>query len=338
MEDHRLNIATSLLAYAVQRDIDPAQVCALAGIDFPAIRDKAAISITAPQLNELWRQASRLTHDPLFGLHLGESLQLSALGIVGEIIKSSSTVGAAVTQAAALAHLFTDLFYIDTFQNTDSFTVQFTPFAEPTPEQAFAFRQTMDLFMVFVVHELDGLMLAKIKPLAVYLPYAVADRDLKEYERVFRCRPVKKAGIYQLQFSSSYYQQPVITANYELQSLLLQKVNSTLPENTHPNSLQARIYNYLLANAYLGIASLDEIAANFNVSTRSLQRRLKEEGSNFQQIAEKARKSLALHYLDSGNYQFKEISYMLGYNELSAFSRAFKRWTGSTPLSYQKRA
>jgi AraC-like DNA-binding protein len=44
---------------------------------------------------------------------------------------------------------------------------------------------------------------------------------------------------------------------------------------------------------------------------------------------------LAIHFLESGKYQVKEISTMLGYNELSAFSRAFKRWTGKTPVTYQ---
>jgi len=44
--------------------------------------------------------------------------------------------------------------------------------------------------------------------------------------------------------------------------------------------------------------------------------------------------SLAIHYMKAGSYQLKEISYLLGYNELSAFSRAFKRWTGKAPLQY----
>ncbi|WP_349315271.1 AraC family transcriptional regulator [Chitinophaga sp. MM2321] len=55
----------------------------------------------------------------------------------------------------------------------------------------------------------------------------------------------------------------------------------------------------------------------------------------YQEVADAVRKSLALHYISSGNYPLKDISYMLGYNELSAFTRAFKRWTGNTPVSYQ---
>ena len=92
----------------------------------------------------------------------------------------------------------------------------------------------------------------------------------------------------------------------------------------------------MLANSYLGIVSLEDIAANFNISARTLQRKLKEEGINFQQVADEVRKSLAINYLKAGSYPVKEISYMLGYNELSAFTRTFKRWTGITPAIYQK--
>ena len=101
-------------------------------------------------------------------------------------------------------------------------------------------------------------------------------------------------------------------------------------------TLQRRIYNYLMSNAYLGIISQEEIAANFNLSTRTLQRKLKEEGIGFQQLADEARKALAINYLKSGSYPLKQISYMLGYNEITAFTRTFKRWTGTTPAVYQK--
>ena len=103
-------------------------------------------------------------------------------------------------------------------------------------------------------------------------------------------------------------------------------------------SVSERIRTFLLANAYLGIPSLDYMAANLNSSTRNLQRKLQKEGLTYQQLADSVRKSLALHYLDSGKHPVKEISYILGYNETSAFTRAFKRWTGTAPMDYRRRA
>ena len=84
--------------------------------------------------------------------------------------------------------------------------------------------------------------------------------------------------------------------------------------------------------------SLEAVASNFNMSFRSLQRRLKEEGITFLEIVEKVRKNLAIHYLSSEQLQIKDIAYTLGYNEPSAFLRAFKRWTGETPTSYRSQS
>ncbi|GAB3223303.1 helix-turn-helix domain-containing protein [Spirosoma arcticum] len=102
------------------------------------------------------------------------------------------------------------------------------------------------------------------------------------------------------------------------------------------NSWREQVGQYLLTNAYLGIPSLEAIAANFNTSSRSMQRKLRDEGVTYQEVADSVRKTLALQYLAAGSHPVKEISYILGYNELSAFSRAFKRWTGAAPVQYQK--
>lgn len=333
MEDQQKRMALSLLAYAAHRDVQPQQLCKLAGIQLDELKKPSGESLSVTQMNNLWTNAGHLTNDPLFGLHFGESLQIAALGIVGEIVKSSGTVGEAITHVAALVHLVTDVFRMEVTPpgKNKTFTIRYIPHTDAPP--SFSFLQLMDFFMVFTVHELDGLLLQKIQPKAARFPYVVS--NIAEYERVLRCKPTKRAGEYSLEFDKKYWDETILSANYELQSLLLKKVQSIPEQAADTQSLQARIYNYLLTNAYLGIISLEQMAANFNISPRSLQRKLREEGVKYQDIADAVRKSLAMHYMSSGNYPLKEVSYMLGYNELSAFTRAFKRWTGDTPGSYQ---
>jgi len=110
---------------------------------------------------------------------------------------------------------------------------------------------------------------------------------------------------------------------------------NTAADISQPQSLSANITAWLTSNAYLGIPSLEQLAANFNTSTRSLQRRLHQEGATYQQLADNLRQTLALHYLSTGQYAIKEVAYMLGYNELSAFTRAFRRWTGISPAKFK---
>lgn len=329
MEENRKRFVMSMLAYAVQRDLAIDQLCKLCDLDLKKLKNGTHPAITQKQLNELWMNASRLTSDPLFGLHFGESLQLSALGIVGEIIKSSNTVGEALTQAASLISLFTDLFRLEVSRKRSSFLIH----VKTTKDQSdlpFPTQQMRDLLMVFLIHELDGLLLEKIKPIAARFSFHTESRS--EYERVLRCK-ASKAAECSLEFPLSYWNEPVLSANYELQQQLLQKVKSD-KGNAKDTFLHERLQSYLLSHAYLGILSLEDVASNFNMSARNLQRRLREEGTTFQQVADGVRKSLAQHYLSSGSYQLKEISTILGYNELSAFSRAFKRWTGKAPGAF----
>lgn len=333
MENPQKQFVLSLLAYVVQRDVSPKQLCKLANIDLEKLKKKEPYDFTRQQRHDLWRHAIALTNDPLFGLHFGESLQLAALGAVGEIIKSSATVGQGIQIACSLTHLVTDLFTMQVTNTKKTFTIDLLRVGEKNTADEFLARQLADLLMVFTVHELDGLLLEKITPTSVTLPFKAEDNE--EYIRVLRSGEVKKGSKYSMTFSSTYWNEPILTANYELQTRLLEKVHSQATNSLKANEdLHHRVRDYILAHTYLGIPSLEEVAANFNVTPRSLQRKLREEGVTFQELTDGIRKTLALHYLQAGNYPLKEISHMLGYNELSAFSRAFKRWTGKAPGNF----
>lgn len=73
------------------------------------------------------------------------------------------------------------------------------------------------------------------------------------------------------------------------------------------------------------------IAKALNVSVRSLQRKLKEEGTTFKTLVDETRRDLALQYIKDSTASINEMAYLLGYSEHANFSRAFKRWTGVTP-------
>ena len=332
MQDYQRLLALSLLAYAVQKNISVERLCQLSDVDFRRLKDGEP-GLTAKQAADLWLNATQLSGDALFGLHFGESMQLTALGVVGELVRNSRTIGEALTQAAAFAHLITDVIDINIDRTDPIFTVEFIPNQSRQQEAPLVFRQMMDFFMAFMIHEVDGLVLTKIQPDVVKLPRIDADRS--EYERVLRCRSIHRSDEYALVFNGRYWDEPILMANYELQGVLLQKVSAMDRVFGTSQKASDRISSYLLANANLGIPSLEAIAANFNTSPRSLQRKLQEEGLTYQQVADSTRKSLAIHFLESGQHPLKEVSYILGYNELSAFSRAFKRWTGTTPGSYQ---
>ena len=77
------------------------------------------------------------------------------------------------------------------------------------------------------------------------------------------------------------------------------------------------------------------IAAQLNLSTRSLQRLLQEQGLSFTQLVDGVRRELAERYLADATLDLTDIAFLLGFSEQSAFQRAFKRWMGKTPAAFR---
>jgi AraC-like DNA-binding protein len=74
------------------------------------------------------------------------------------------------------------------------------------------------------------------------------------------------------------------------------------------------------------------------MAPRTLQRRLREHGVDFKVLVDDTRRRFSLSYLRDPKNTFTDIAYLLGYSEVSAFNHAFKRWTGSTPSDYRRKA
>ncbi|MEP6628384.1 MAG: AraC family transcriptional regulator ligand-binding domain-containing protein [Ginsengibacter sp.] len=332
MNNQFKQLAVAFLAYAAQREISADRLAALSNIDIKCLNENVIQSVTQQQINDLFLNAVQLSGDFYFGLHFGESLQLTALGIVGEIIKNSTTVGEALKVASSLAPLMTNWFILESNFKNDSVLIDFIPQEENWQANPAAL-QILDLLMVFVVHEIDGLTFRKNSPKTVH--YSGVIREISEYKRVFRCSEIIPDQINRLTFSSSFWNDPLISANFDLQKHLIAQNYSFVKILSPTSSLEDKVYKHLVINSFLGTLSLEQVALNFNLSSRTLQRKLYGEGTSFQSITDKVRKMLAIKYLSSGIYPLKEISYMLGYNELSAFSRTFKRWTGLTPALYR---
>jgi AraC-like DNA-binding protein len=92
-----------------------------------------------------------------------------------------------------------------------------------------------------------------------------------------------------------------------------------------------RVQEALLELLPSGQASIDPVSQRLGTSTRSLQRRLKQEGQSFQTLLNSTREGLARHYLRTSDISGAEISFLLGFEDPNSFYRAFRDWTGETP-------
>jgi AraC-like DNA-binding protein len=336
IDPHKNRFVVILLAYAVQRGLSPEQLCRLSNLDFNAIKNGSPIRITKKNLNDLWVNVVHISKDRLFGLHFAESLQLAAIGVIGQIIQSSNTIGQALTIGISHAGLVYDDFSMKITHSKKSFTVHLILSPESRKDPVPSFQQMSDFLLVFLLHVLDCLLLTRIKPIAERLSKLKLNEKLDpqvcgEYERIFRCKPKMTETNCSVEMPLKYWNEPIITANHELQNILIQKSAGGSALNWNfSQTIKERVFKYLSDNSYLDILTLEKVASNLNMSPRTLQRKLNIEGYSFQELADEARKNLAMHYIKLGHH-LKEISRLLGYTEISAFSRAFKRWTGKNP-------
>ena len=168
-----------------------------------------------------------------------------------------------------------------------------------------------------------------LSPKRVELQRAPAHREM--YEAHFRC-PVKfKSNQNALIFSSPDMELPFVTYNADLLAAVAPQLEAELKEQLAQKTFseQAKgILKRLLAGERPGI---DDLARELHLSTRTLQRRLTEQGITFQRLLEEARRELAHHYLLHSSRELNETAYLLGYEDANSFFRAFHHWEGTSP-------
>jgi AraC-like DNA-binding protein len=173
-----------------------------------------------------------------------------------------------------------------------------------------------------------------LSPQRVEFERTPAHREI--YEAHFRC-PVKfKATQDALIFSTEDMERPFVTYNAELLAAVAPQLEAELAEQLgHKTSReQAKaILKRLLAGQRPGIQDLAEA---LHLSTRTLQRRLTEEGITFQRLLDEARRELACHYLLHSSLELNQIAYLIGYEDANSFFRAFQQWEGTSPGQWRQ--
>jgi len=150
------------------------------------------------------------------------------------------------------------------------------------------------------------------------------------FEQFFGAQ-IKQGPKYTVVFSAVDAQRPFLTANAEMWRFLEPVLSKRLSDLDQTASYSERVKATLYELLPSGRGTIDEVSSTLGVSTRSLQRHLMQEESNFKQILRETREELARYYLGQSTMTVEEVAFLLGYNEANSFFRAFRSWTGQTP-------
>ncbi|MEM8538997.1 MAG: helix-turn-helix domain-containing protein, partial [Pseudomonadota bacterium] len=177
-----------------------------------------------------------------------------------------------------------------------------------------------------------------IRPISVSFHH-LRSTNLDVFERFFGC-PVKFGEPRSaLSLKQADLDLPLITQDERLHSILRDVCNRILAEReTRPASITRRVEQYISEHIENGWPSQDSVARNLGMSSRTLARRLAEEGTSFRSVSNVLREDLATSYVRESPLPLTEVAFVLGYNDVSAFSTAFHRWTGQSPSHFRHAA
>lgn len=154
--------------------------------------------------------------------------------------------------------------------------------------------------------------------------------DAEKYTVYFKCPVIFDAEADSISFPASVIDEELSGGNEQLAKLndqVLIKYLQTLTQD----DLIANIKAFIVKDLPSGTVSIDRVAEELYTSSRSLQRRLKELGTTYLKIYAECQRYLAEKYIAEGKMSLTEISFILGFTEISSFSRSYKRWTGHSP-------
>jgi AraC-like DNA-binding protein len=173
--------------------------------------------------------------------------------------------------------------------------------------------------------------LAKLKfPKAIRFTHAEPSYRA-EYDRIFDVPLFFGSHMNALLVDEAILNLKLPRTNPYLSEILSARAEELLRNLQSSKTIRGRVENLLIPILHTGDASVDTIANKLSLSRQTLFRRLKAEGVTFARVLDELRHKLALHYLNGKNASVNETAYLLGFSEPAAFSRAFKRWTGSSP-------
>ncbi len=313
----------------VLRDLgqDPGRVFAAADVD-PRLLDDPEGTISFSALGRLISQCVEHTGCPHFGLLLGQRTGLPALGLVGLVGQHSPDLRAALRNIIRYLHIHDRgaiaTLTVDHGRAAVGYTI-YQPAAEAT-------LQIYDVAIAVANNVLQALYGPDWQPLEIALA-RTRPPDLEPYRKVFHAPLRFGAEQSAVVFPAAWLTRPVVDADPRLLQESLARIAAI--ESMGGVGIVDQVRRVLCNLLLRGEASMDDVAQIFAVHRRTMNRRLRENGATFRQLLDEVRRQRARQLLRDSDLPILTIAETLGYTDAPAFTRAFRRWSGTTPTDWR---
>jgi AraC-like DNA-binding protein len=300
---------------------DTTEVLTSAGIERNAL-DSLENRIPYVAVGPLLHECVVQTGCEHFSLLLGQRMRLSHLGLLGRLLRHSPTLGSALRTFAVYQHIYSQGMAKFLLEKDDMATLGNIVYQAGTEHVD----QIYDIDIAATLSVIRELCGAHWRPERVLFSHAKPS-DVGPYRRFFQAPCRFDCERTALILPAIMLEERLTDANPK-QFRILEEQAQARADSGLVFRLRRTLGSLLLAQA----ASGEEVAKLLSMHQRTLNRRLRAEGTTFQHLLEKVRFEAACQLLDTARIPITEIAISLGYSELSAFSRAFRRWSGTTPV------
>lgn len=306
-----------------------------AGLDRHTL-DPLPESLAARDYIALLAAGAELCADPHFGLHVGERVRLGTYSVYGLVLLACADFGQALEQTQRYEQLAHDLgrsqLEVMGREARYGWISHYPQASRHLAESVFAGIRVFGSWLA-------GRPLAPLR-----LAFAHArppEAGLDEYERVLGMAPAFGAPAHLAAFDAALLAMPVPNADITLYPVLQQHAERLLQHRIQRaeagHGIAARVQAAIIRKLAHDRVRLAQVARELDMSARSLQRKLAEADTSFQQVLDGARHQLAVDYLRQDGLALADIAFLLGFQEQSAFTHAFRDWSGMNPGAWRER-
>jgi AraC-like DNA-binding protein len=307
---------------------DPRLVFEKSGLDPSRLSDPNARYPVAGML-KLWGEASDLTGDPCFGIEAGRRWKPTTFHALGFAWLASSTLHDALMRLTRYVHVVNSSVKAQLELRGTRHVFTFGVSAGT----ATAHPAAIDASLVALMQMCRQISGQGYAPQGVLMSHARPPCHGR-LEAFFRAPVQYDAGANGLVFDAQGIDRRLPTANAELARINEELVLKYLSRLDRA-SVATQVKSHLIELLPAGHVGEESIAQSINMSLRSLQRKLLEEGTSYARLLEETRRDMAKNYIENSSLSINEIAYLLGFSEPANFTRAFRRWYDVTPSSYR---
>ncbi|MDB5431894.1 MAG: AraC family transcriptional regulator [Caulobacter sp.] len=320
-------VARGLFNYAVARGANGPSLTQRCGLTPKELEDPDH-RVPAMAYVTLMKAAQELTGDPALALHFAEAVNMSQLSVVGLLVQASETLAEGISQVQRYGRLVTDVGY----ERFSFVTRDDGLWVVDNRHNPNLFPELTEMTFAFLICGSHPYMEDFVKEVHMSHP---APSYASEYARAFRA-PVT----FDREWNAARIDPADLNLRIAVQpryvfGILSKHADDLLRGLESEKTTRGRVEALLMAILHTGEAGMDAVASRMALSRQTLFRRLKAEGVTFETVLDGLRHQLARSYLKSDRLSIDETAYLVGFSDTTAFSRAFKRWTGVTPHAFR---